>query len=118
MTTPAPDTPRHPWEISPAELAAALPSDDRPVLLDCREAFEVETATIAGSLHVPMGDIPSRLGELEDHAESPVVVYYHHGVRSLQVVAFLREQGFDDVRSLAGGIDRWSMDVDPAVPRY
>jgi rhodanese-related sulfurtransferase len=118
MTTPPSQTPRHPWEITPADTAAALGSDDPPILLDCRESFEVETAVIAGSLHVPMGDIPSRLAELEAHAESPIVVYCHHGVRSLQVVAFLREQGFDDVRSLAGGVDRWSSEIDATVPRY
>jgi rhodanese-related sulfurtransferase len=118
MTTPPSETPRHPWEIAPSETAAALATDDPPILLDCRETFEVETAAIAGSLHVPMGDIPSRLAELEAHAESPIVVYCHHGVRSLQVVAFLREQGFDDVRSLAGGIDRWSSEIDATVPRY
>jgi rhodanese-related sulfurtransferase len=118
MTTPPSQTPRHPWEITPSDTAAALGSDDPPILLDCRELFEVETAAISGSLHVPMGDIPSRLAELEEHADASIVVYCHHGVRSLQVVAFLREQGFEDVRSLAGGIDRWSSEIDATVPRY
>ena len=118
MTTPPSQTPRHPWEIAPSDAAAALGSNAPPILLDCREVFEVETAAITGSLHVPMGDIPSRLAELEEHADASIVVYCHHGVRSLQVVAFLREQGFEDVRSLAGGIDRWSSEIDATVPRY
>ena len=118
MTTPDPEPPRHPWEIGPAEAASALGTDDPPMLLDCREAFEVATAVIHGAVHVSMGEIAARLPELEQHAESPIVVYCHHGVRSLQVVAFLREQGFDDVRSLAGGIDRWSSEIDATVPRY
>ena len=118
MTDSTPRPTRHPWEIAPSDMAAALASGSPPILLDCRETVEVETARIADSMHVPMGEIPSRLPELEDHADTPIVVYCHHGVRSLQVVAFLREQGFDDVLSLAGGIDRWSVEIDPGVPRY
>lgn len=109
---------RHPWEISPGDTSRALASETPPLLLDCRETTEVETACITPSMHVPMGDIPSRLPELEDHADASIVVYCHHGVRSLQVVAFLREQGFDDVLSMAGGIDRWSTEIDATVPRY
>lgn len=115
---PTPEPARHPWEVTPRDVAAALSSDQPPLLLDCREPFEVEIARIEPSRHVPMGEIAGRLPELEAHAEDAVVVYCHHGVRSLQVVAFLREQGFDDVRSLAGGIDRWSGEVDGSVPRY
>ena len=60
----------------------------------------------------------ARHSELEEHLEDPIVVMCHHGVRSLQVVAFLREAGFLDARSLAGGIDRWSLEIDGTVPRY
>lgn len=109
---------RHPWEIEPAELARSLAADTPPVLLDCREPSEIATASIDGSLDVPMGEISARLPELEAHADRDIVVMCHHGVRSLQVVAFLREAGFEEPRSLAGGIDRWSLEIDTSVPRY
>ena len=118
MTDADPRPTRHPWEIAPRDAATALASETPPILLDCREIAEVQTACIANAIHVPMGEIPSRLPELEDHADTSIVVYCHHGVRSLQVVAFLREQGFEDVLSLAGGIDRWSEEIDRDVPRY
>ena len=108
----------HPWEIEPSGLTGLLTETPPPVVIDCRETIERETCSIAGTIHIPMGDVPSRLPELEDHADSPVVVYCHHGVRSLQVVAFLKEAGFTNVRSLAGGIDRWSIEIDPTIPRY
>lgn len=108
----------HPWEIAPAELASALNQDTPPLLIDCRTDDELAVARVEAALHVPMSDIKTRLPELEEHLEEPVVVMCHHGVRSLQVVAFLREAGFTDARSLAGGIDRWSHEIDPTVPRY
>lgn len=108
----------HPWEIAPRDLLSLRTDGDPPLVIDCREPVEIETASIDGTLHVPMGEIKSRLPELEDHADDLVVVLCHHGVRSLQVVAFLREQGFADARSLAGGIDRWSVEIDSSIPRY
>ncbi|MCP4837326.1 MAG: sulfurtransferase [Phycisphaera sp.] len=109
---------RHPWEIDPAELSRSLATDAPPILLDCREPSEVATASVDGALNVPMGEISSRLPELEAYTDREIVVMCHHGVRSLQVVAFLREAGFEEPRSLAGGIDRWSLEVDASVPRY
>lgn len=111
-------TTNHPWEIAPSELQSLRTEGDGPFVIDCREADEVETASIDRTMHVPMGEIKSRLPELEDHADDLVVVLCHHGMRSLQVVAFLREQGFTDARSLAGGIDRWSLEIDDRIPRY
>ena len=108
----------HPWEIGPDELQTLRADGESPLVIDCREPEEVETASIDGTRHVPMGDIKSRLPELEHHADDLVVVLCHHGMRSLQVVGFLREQGFTDARSLAGGIDRWSIEIDGSVPRY
>nr|WP_316644384.1 rhodanese-like domain-containing protein [uncultured Roseateles sp.] len=90
------------------------------VLLDVREPWEVALASIridgARWLSIPMGQIPQRLDELDP--SQPVVCYCHHGMRSLQVVAFLQRQGFDSVYNLAGGIEAWSVQMDPAVPRY
>ncbi|MEM6749048.1 MAG: rhodanese-like domain-containing protein [Planctomycetota bacterium] len=108
------------WEITPRGVRDALagPEDAQPVLLDVREPDEIATASIAGALCVPMGEIKSRLQELAQHDADPVVVFCHFGGRSMQVTAFLREQGFDNVRSMAGGIDLWAVDIDPSVPRY
>lgn len=106
------------WEITPREVAARLKAEPDAVLLDCREPDECAIASVEGAKTIPMGEIPARLPELLEHADVPVFVMCHHGRRSMQVTAFLREQGFDDVKSVAGGIDLWSRAVDPSVPRY
>ncbi len=86
------------------------------LLLDVREHSERQFCAIEGSTHIPMGEIPARMNELDPDKE--IVVYCHHGVRSFQVAAFLAGRGFDKVMNLAGGIDAWSLSVDPDVPRY
>lgn len=107
------------WEITPKEASDLLRADPASVLLiDCRTDKERAIATIWGSVHVPMGDTPARLGEIDASEAKHVIVHCHHGVRSLQVVSFLRKSGIETARSMAGGIDRWSMEVDPSVPRY
>lgn len=104
------------WELSPTELKQVLDSQSSLVLLDVREPFERAIAAIEPSLHIPMGEIPARVQELDP--EQHIVVYCHHGVRSLNVTAWLRQQGFEDVQSLRGGIDRWSREIDSRVPLY
>ncbi|MEM7680869.1 MAG: rhodanese-like domain-containing protein [Planctomycetota bacterium] len=108
------------WEVTPRAVRDALagPADHRPVLLDVREPDEVATAAIVGALHVPMGEVKARLQELTEHDDRPVVVFCHFGGRSMQVTAFLREQGFEDVKSMAGGVDLWAVDIDPSIARY
>jgi rhodanese-related sulfurtransferase len=103
------------YEIEPSETQAKLTAGD-VVLLDVRESWERQTAAIQPSRHIPMGDIPARLQDLnpDDH----IIVYCHHGVRSMNVTAWLRQQGFESVQSMRGGIDRWSKTVDPKVPLY
>ncbi len=90
------------------------------LLLDVREAWEVALAAIridgSENRHIPMSRIPERQGELDP--SQPIVCICHHGVRSLQVVAFLERQGFESVYNLAGGIDAWSAQIDPSIPRY
>ncbi len=103
-------------DIAPRVLAERLAAEDRPVLLDVREAWELSIARLEPSLHIPMADVPDRLDELDRDRE--FVVLCHHGRRSRQVVAFLKQCGFPRVLNLAGGIDAWSADVDPAVPVY
>ncbi|MBU6260127.1 MAG: sulfurtransferase [Burkholderiales bacterium] len=89
-------------------------------LLDVREGWEVQTARIelpgTRSLHIPMQTVPARLHEIP--RAQPVVCICHHGARSAQVVAYLMRQGYERVYNLAGGVDAWSLQVDPAVPRY
>jgi rhodanese-related sulfurtransferase len=106
------------FEITPAELAARL-SAGKPedlLLLDVREPWEFATARIEGSLLAPMGDIPARLQEFDPEAH--IVTICHAGVRSMNVAVWLRNQGLEKVQSLRGGIDAWSREIDPAVPRY
>ena len=106
-------------EVSVAEIKRRLDSGDRLLLIDVREPGEFALARIAGAELIPMRSVPGELNRLEALAgEAPLIVYCHHGVRSLKVVHWLREQGIGACQSLAGGIDRWSQEIDPAVPRY
>jgi rhodanese-related sulfurtransferase len=105
------------YEIAAEELKSLLEAKSDVVVLDVREQWEVETAKIANSQHIPMGDIPARFNQELD-PDKHIVVVCHHGVRSMNVTAWLRQQGFEKVQSLGGGIDRWARTVDPAVPLY
>ena len=106
------------WEIEPREVADMLREGDDFLLLDCRTAEEYETAHIQGAMLVPLQELSVRLGELRRFDERLIVVHCHKGKRSMTVTAVLRELGFENVRSMAGGIHRWSEEVDPAVPKY
>jgi rhodanese-related sulfurtransferase len=105
-------------QITPTELAAWLAEKSRakPVLLDVREAWEYETARIAGSQHVPMGEVPGRKDEID--ATADIVVICHHGGRSMQTALFLEKNGFHKVHNLTGGVDAWARSVDSSVPIY
>ena len=104
------------YEISPQDTAALL-GDKKARLIDVREPWEVATANIEGSLSIPMGDIPLRAHQELD-PDDHIVVFCHHGVRSMNVTAWLRNQGFERAQSLRGGIDAWSAEIDPKVARY
>ncbi|MEM9416322.1 MAG: rhodanese-like domain-containing protein [Planctomycetota bacterium] len=106
------------WEVSPRAVDSMREAGEPVVLIDCRLDREVTVAAIEGAVHIPMQSIADRLDELEGHADDKVVVFCHGGVRSMRVVAFLRERGFEDVWSMAGGIDLWSLSVDSKVSRY
>ena len=86
-------------------------------IIDVREPWEFATARIEGSLPMPMGEVPARAHQELD-LEERLVVICHHGVRSMNVTAWLRNQGFEQAQSLRGGIDAWSAEIDPAVGRY
>jgi rhodanese-related sulfurtransferase len=97
--------------------AAALLQDSRTRLIDVREPWEYATASIQGSLLMPMGDVPSRANQELD-PDDRLLILCHHGARSLSVTSWLRQQGFESAQSVAGGIEAWSREVDPGIPRY
>ena len=105
------------YEIDPESVQKMSKQGESFTLLDVREPWEFETARIEGAKLMPMGDIPSRANQELD-PEDHIVVYCHHGVRSMNVTAWLRQQGFEKAQSMAGGIDAWSRRVDPKVPVY
>ena len=108
-------------EISAADSAKQLENPDsarRSFLLDCRTPEEFAIAKIDGAVLIPMQEIAERLAELEPWRDKPIIVHCHHGVRSLRVTHWLREKGFSFAQSMTGGIEAWSLEVDPAVPRY
>lgn len=95
-----------------------LGSEQPPHLLDVREPEEFELVALPHARLLPLGQIPARFAEIEKWKKDRVVVYCHHGVRSLHAIAFLREVGFDQLVNLSGGIDAWAREVDPDMPRY
>lgn len=108
-------------QLSVTGLAAWLadPARVQPLLLDVREAWEVQTAALPGITHVPMSQIPARVDEISAAADGKdVVAICHHGARSMQVALFLESRGVGALHNLSGGIDAWSAEVDPTVPRY
>lgn len=104
-------------EITVDQLKQQLASATPPLLLDVREQWEFNTASIAGSTLMPMNEVPSRAHQELDE-EQHILVLCHHGARSLSVAAWLRQQGFDKAQSVAGGINAWSRSIDPTVPLY
>lgn len=106
-------------EVSPLEVKQRLDAGEPVLLVDVREPAEFAIAKIGEAELIPMGSVPGQLQRLEAAADdAAIVVFCHHGVRSLQVVNWLRQQGVENCQSMAGGIDLWSLQVDAAVPRY
>jgi len=103
-------------EILPAEVKARLDRGENLVLVDVREPWEFEICRIQGAKLVPLGSLAASLNTLPDAVE--VICYCHHGMRSLDAAAWLRFQGFEKAKSLAGGIERWSREIDSTIPRY
>ncbi|MGI9072062.1 MAG: rhodanese-like domain-containing protein [Bryobacteraceae bacterium] len=108
-----------PLELSPREVRSRLSRGDRLVFIDVREPEEFAVTRIAGAELVPMQSVPAEIQRLKRLADDAcLVILCHHGVRSLQIVSWFRQQRLDNCFSLAGGIDRWSREIDPTVPRY
>lgn len=106
----------NPLEITPAEVKQRVDRGERLLLVDVREPWEAQLCSIPGAKLIPMGSIPANLQQLD--SDEDVICYCHHGMRSLDVANWLRAQGVAGAKSMAGGIDRWSVEVDPKVPRY
>ena len=103
-------------EITPAEVKARLDRGEKLVLVDVREPWEHQVCRIEGAQLIPLGSLAASLQTLPDVDE--LICYCHHGMRSLDAATWLRFQGFAKAKSLAGGIERWSVEIDPRVPRY
>jgi rhodanese-related sulfurtransferase len=120
MISPALPAPNVAEEVTPQDVTAWLACGDEsvPVLIDCREAEELEICRIEGARWIPLGEFPAKVDVMSEWSERGVVVSCHHGMRSLRAARFLRQQGIERAFSMAGGIDAWSCQIDPAVPRY
>jgi rhodanese-related sulfurtransferase len=105
------------YEITPEEVKRKLDQKEDFTLLDVREPWEFETARMSEAKLMPMGDIPSRAHQELD-PDDHLVVICHHGVRSMSVTAWLRQQGFDRAQSMRGGIDAWARQIDTNIPTY
>ena len=109
--------------VRPAQLSAwfaSAPEGSQPLVLDVREPWELQTASVRADgfelVAIPMGELPTRLDEL--NPARPIACLCHHGARSLRVAAFLQHNGYEHLANITGGIDAWSHENDPAVPRY
>ena len=104
------------YTITVRELKARQDKGDTIFLLDVREPHEYSMAKIEGTVLIPLGELPNSLNQLDKNAE--IVAYCHKGMRSADAVGFLLQQGFSNVKNLIGGIESWSIEIDPSVPRY
>jgi adenylyltransferase/sulfurtransferase len=108
--------PDHPLEVSVQEAHRQLHAAQPPLLIDVREPSEFAVCQIPGARLIPMATVPERLAEIP--RDLPVLIHCHHGGRSLRVTQFLRAKGYAQVSNVQGGIDAWSLQVDPAIRRY
>jgi rhodanese-related sulfurtransferase len=103
-------------EITPREVKNMMDRGEKFLFVDVREKWEFETSWIENTVLVPMREIPSNLAKFEE--ADNIVLFCHHGIRSLDAAAWLRSQDIPGAKSMTGGIDRWSAEIDPKVPRY
>src|SRR5215208_4067990 len=107
-----------PRQMHPDTLAKKLAAGEPVYLLDVREPWENEHSRLPNSVLIPLGELTERVAEVDPPPGAPIVVYCHHGIRSLSGAAILEANGLPETYSLAGGIEAWSILIDPAVPRY
>jgi rhodanese-related sulfurtransferase len=103
-------------EITPREVKDMMDRGEKFLFVDVREKWEFDASWIQGAVLVPMREIPANLAKFEEADQ--IVLFCHHGIRSLDAAAWLRSQDIPGAKSMAGGIDRWSAEIDPGVPRY
>ena len=103
-------------DITPAEFVGRRDSGELWQLLDVREAWEIDIASIEQTIDIPMAELPARVAELD--ASQSVAVVCHSGGRSSEVANYLEQSGFDHVANIVGGIDAWSVNIDDSIPRY
>lgn len=106
------------FEVNVQDVKKMMDSGQKFLLLDVRQPQEYEHVNIEGSKLIPLKELGQRIGELSGYEDQPIVVHCHHGGRSMQATLFLRNQGFNDVKNMAGGMDAWSVQIDPSKPRY
>ena len=105
-------------EIDCQTVKSRLDAGEEFLFIDCREQKEYDLVCIDGAKLIPMSEIPERVGELEEHKDSDVIIHCHHGGRSLNVANWLKQNGFKNPLSMAGGIDVWAQEIDTSLPRY
>jgi rhodanese-related sulfurtransferase len=105
-------------QMAPLELAELLDSENPPHLLDVRELEENQFVALPNSTLIPLGELAARAGEISDWREKNVVVYCHHGIRSLHAIGLLQAMGFTRLRNLSGGIHGWAREVDNSMATY
>jgi rhodanese-related sulfurtransferase len=103
-------------QISPKAVSERIARGDNLLLVDVREPWEYDLCRIPGARLIPLGTLPAALNAMLDRDD--VICYCHRGMRSLDAAAWLRQQGVENAKSMAGGIERWSAEIDPNVPRY
>ena len=108
----------YPSEVSVHDTKALVESNSDVTLVDCREPREYAIARIEGSILIPIDELADRVSELQEYREKRIIVHCHHGGRSLSVVNWLRNHGFEKAQNMTGGIDVWSQEIDSDVPRY
>ncbi len=104
-------------QITVKEVRERIARGEKFLLVDVREPWEYDLCKIPGATLIPLGTIPANLNTLLD-VDEDVVCYCHHGMRSLDAAVWLRQQGVENAKSMAGGIERWAVEIDPSVPRY
>lgn len=110
--------PSHTLELNVAQCESLINGENPPLLIDCRELNEYTHCRIDGATLVPLSNFTETAEAEFSSGDVPAIIYCHHGVRSLNAVFYLREQGFTHTYSMAGGIDQWSLLIDPNVVRY
>jgi sulfur-carrier protein adenylyltransferase/sulfurtransferase len=106
------------WEITPREVKLLLDKEEKFLFIDCRLPNEYQITHIDGVKLIPLQQIAAKMGELKGAEDQKIVVHCRSGARSMQFTQILRQQGFKDVRSMAGGILLWNKDINPGGPQY